>query len=93
MLQTDPARIKTSLYLPVNDKGEFGGEGQPLEKGDHAALIHQKEILVIPPVAYRTQSALLRCWDRIKITTGEINFSAFVLLTSQVEAKEMQYFK
>ena len=48
MLQTDPARIKTSLYLPVNDKGEFGGEGQPLEKGDHAASIHRKEILVIP---------------------------------------------
>ena len=48
------------LYLPVDNKGECGGEGQPLEKGDHTASIHRQEILVIPPIAYRTRTAL-RC--------------------------------
>ena len=79
------------LYLPVDDKGKIGGKGQPLEKGDHTASIHQQEILVIPPIAYRTQTAPRCGCDRIERSAGQIDFAAFVL-TSQVKAKETQYF-
>jgi hypothetical protein len=61
------------------------------EKGDHTALIHRQEILVIPPIAYWTQTATHCGCDRIERTAGQIDLTAFVL-PSQVRAKEMQYF-
>jgi hypothetical protein len=60
-------------------------------KATNFASKHRQEILVIPPIAYRTRTAPRCGCDRIERSAGQIDFAAFVL-TSQVKAKETQYF-